>query len=80
MNFPFLKSPTTGLPDIWTSLSVLAVLTAVLRFIFEGAVFHFGATVLTVHTDYAAYAAFLSPVLAAHSWVTNNTTNAGGSK
>ena len=67
----FLKHPHTGEPDMFITLSTLAVISAIIRFLFEGAdIVVFGHTLFAhLHTDPSSYALFLTPVLGSHSYL-----------
>lgn len=66
----FLKHPKTNKPDVILTLTAIAVLAAVAKFLMEGVEFSlFGHVFNAGHTESTAYATFLSPLLGAHSYM-----------
>jgi hypothetical protein len=66
----FLTDPRTGKPSEMVTLSVLATLAAVFRFLFDGITIEIYAHKITFnHVDAMVYLAFLSPILGAHSFL-----------
>lgn len=62
-----IKHTTSGKHDPMLTLTVLAVLICILRFLFDGATFVIFGHVLNLgHVDSMSYGALLSPVLGAH--------------
>lgn len=65
MKLRYLKHPRTGRPDMMITLSTIAVVSASLKFLFDGS----ALVELFGHCDSTTYAAFLGPILGAHGFL-----------
>lgn len=69
----FIKHPTTGKPDLMVTLSTVTTMAAVIKFILDGVTISWqGYTMDFGHLDSMTYAALLTPVLGAHSYMDLN--------
>ena len=70
MKFRFLKHPSTGIEDPMMTLSVIAALACVVKFLADGVTFTlYGHTMNLGHADSMAYGALLTPILGAHGYI-----------
>lgn len=65
-----VKNPETQAMDPMLTMTVFVVIVCGLKFLFEGVSLVIGEHTFSLgHVDPSAYAALLTPVLGAHSWV-----------
>jgi hypothetical protein len=68
----WIKHPDTGKLDPVLTLSAMTVLICGIKFLLDGAsITMSGHSISLGHVDPLAYGAFLTPVLAMHSWLGN---------
>lgn len=70
MKYLFLRNPSTGKPDLMTTVVTTTTMAAVFRFLVDGMTINIGGyQVIFGHVDAVAYATLLAPVLGTHSWM-----------
>ena len=74
-----LTNPKTKRQDVIYTLTALATLAAITKFMFEGVEFTvLGQTFNLGHADPLTYGAFLAPILGAHGYTQARDTNGDG--